>query len=257
MKLVNLCRPKWVFSLLLVIGVVMVFYSCFLPKYENADKKEQLEWDCMEGRIDRDTYYEEVGKLTTSKNEWMDLGSGLAAFSLVMLVLLFASRTTTWGDFQKLMTKKKLFYWIANNLALLLLIPGAFWYYSFRGARGDYPMFADSIGIPLYSETVTMLVLLIPLNLFLLLTLTRSKMPAQLLYWPQHHNARSVVWEVVFGLCLLVTVFFLVTSIVDGDPVSVIVNTFFVYVILSLRAGKLLFLDSIGNETVEEAPTQS
>ena len=118
-------------------------------------------------------------------------------------------------------------------------------------------MFADSIGIPMYSETVTMLVLLIPLNLFLLLTLTRSKMPAQLLYWPQHHNARSVVCEVVFGLCLLATVFFLVTSIIDGDHVSVIVNTFFVYAMLSLRAGKLLFLDSLGNETVEEAPTQS
>ena len=257
MKLANLCRPKWVCFLLLVIGVVMVSYSCFLPKYENTEKKEQLEWDCLEGRIDRDTYYEEVGKLTTSKDQWMDLGSGLAVFSVVMLVFLFASRTTTWGDFQKLSTNKKPFYWIASNLALLLLIPGTLWYYSYRGARGDYSMFADSIGIPMYSETVTMLVLLIPLNLFLLLTLMRSQMPAQLLYWPKHHNARSVVWEVVFGLCLLVDVFFLVTSIIDGDHVSVIVNTFFVYVILSLRAGKLLFLDSLDNETVEEAPTQS
>lgn len=257
MKLENLCRPKWVFFLLLAIGVVMVSYSCFIPRYENAEKKEQLERDCMEGRIDRDTYYEEVGKLTTSKNEWMDLGSGLAVFSIVMLTFLFASGTTTWGDFLTLSTKKKPFYCIAANLALLLLIPGAFWYYSFRGARGDYPMFADSIGIPVYSETVTMLVLLIPLNLFLLLTLTRSKMPAQLLYWPKHHNACSVIWEVVFGLCLLADVIFLVTSIIDGDHVSVIVNTFFIYVILSLRSGKLLFLDFLGNETAEEAPKQS
>ena len=118
-------------------------------------------------------------------------------------------------------------------------------------------MFADSIGIPIFSEVLAILVMLIPMNLFLLLTLTRSKMPALLLYWPKHHNARSVVWEVVFGLCLLVDVFFLVTSIIDGDHVSVIVNSFFVYVILSLRAGKLLFLDSLDNETVEEAPTQS
>ena len=254
MKFELLFRPKLVFFILLIIGIVMLSYSCFLPRYEDPEKKEQLELDCMEGRIDRDTYYEEVGQLTTSKNRWMDFGSGLSVFSVVMLAFLFASRTTTWSDFQKLSTKKQPFYYIASNLALLLLIPGSFCYYSYRGARGDYPMFADSIGIPLFNEALTIFILLIPLNLFLLLVLTRSYMPAQLLYWPKQHTTRSVVWEAVFGLCLLLDIVFLATSIYDGDHVSVIVNTFFIYVILSLRSGKCCFLDSLGNDTVEETP---
>ena len=114
-------------------------------------------------------------------------------------------------------------------------------------------MFADSISIPIFSEVLVVFILLIPMNLFLFLALSQSKMPAQLLYWPKHHNTRSIVWEVVFELCLLLDIIFLATSIFDGDYVSVIVNTFFIYVILSLRAGKILFLDSFDDDTVEKA----
>ena len=94
------------------------------------------------------------------------------------------------------------------------------------------------------------------MNLFLYLVLSQSRMPAQLLFWPKRHNTRGVVWEVVFGLCLLLDIIFLTTSIIDGDHVSVIVDTFFIYVILSLRAGKMLVLDSLDNDTDKEVSMQ-
>ena len=257
MKANPLCRPRWVFLCLLIIGVVTVSYSCFLPPYVDAEEKERLELDCFDGKITKDVYYAEVEKLTTPKNKLMDAGSGVVVFSVLMLAFLFASKTTTWNDFLKLSTKKKPFYFIASNLALLLLIPGTFWYYSYRGSRGDYPMFADSIAIPIFEEIGAVIILLRPLNLFLLLALSKSQLPSRLLYWPKRHHARSVVWEVVFGLCLLFDLAFLVESVVDGAHVSVAVNLCFVYIILSMRAGKMLFLDSSDGDTVEEVSTQS
>ena len=223
----------------------------------DAEEKERFELDCFDGKITKDVYYAEVAKLTTPKNKLMDFGSGLAVFSAMMLAFLFATKTATWGDFMKHSTKKKPFYYIASNIALLLLILGSFWYYSYRGARGDYPMFADSIGIPIFSEALAMFIMLIPMNLFLLLALTQSKMPAQLLYWLKHHHTRGVVWEVVFGLCLLLNVICLVASIFGGDHVSVIVNAFYIYVILSLRAGKMLFLYSSDDSAIEKTSMQN
>lgn len=256
MKAKLLCRPRWVFLYLLIIGVAMASYSSFLPRYVDAEKKERLELDCFDGKITKDVYYAEVEELTTPKNKLMDLGSGLAVFSAMMLAFLFVSRTTTWSGFLELSTKRKPFYYITSNLALLLLIPGSFWYYSYRGARGDYPMFADSIGIPIFSEVLVVFLLLIPMNLFLYLVLSQSKMPAQLLFWPKRHDTRGVVWEVVFGLCLLLDIIFLTTSIIDGDHVSVIVDTFFIYMILSLRAGKMLVLDSLDDDADKEVSMQ-
>lgn len=257
MKVKSLFCPRWMFLYLLIIGVVIASYSFFLPRYVDVEKKESLESDCFDGKITKDVYYAEVAKLTTPKNKLMDLGSGLAVFSAMILAFLFASKTATWSDFMKLSTKKKPFYYIASNIALLLLIPGSFWYYSYRGARGDYPMFADSIGIPIYSEVLIVFIMLIPMNLFLLLALMRSQFPAQLLYWPKRHQTRGVVWEVVFGLCLLLNLVFLVESVLGGDHVSIVVNICFVYIILSLRAGKMLFLDSFDDDTVEEIAIQN
>src|SRR5690606_39838186 len=57
---------------------------------------------------------------------------------------------------------------ISANLVWLILLPGTYWYYIFRGARGDYPPFADSIGIPLMTQIPFYLFLLIPLNIFML-----------------------------------------------------------------------------------------
>ena len=80
MKTKSLCCPKWVFLYLLIVGVVMASYSCFLPQYVDAEKKEHLELDCFVGKITKDVYYAEVKELTTPKNKLMDLGSGLAVF---------------------------------------------------------------------------------------------------------------------------------------------------------------------------------
>lgn len=209
MKVKSIFSPRWVFFYLLIIGIAMIVWG-----------------------------------LTASANTRLDMGSGLVVFSVLMLVFLFASKTVAWVDFMKLSTKKKPFYYIVSNLALLLLIPGSIWYYSYRGARGDYPSYADSIGLPIANEALAILILLIPMNLFLLLALIRSQLPAQLLYRPERHHARAVVWEIVFGLCLLLDLVFLAESIIVGDHVSIVVNACFVYILLSLRAGKMQYLDA-------------
>ncbi|HEV8504436.1 MAG TPA: hypothetical protein VGQ53_03515, partial [Chitinophagaceae bacterium] len=126
-----------------------------------------------------------------------------------------------------------------SNLIWLLLIPGTYWYYTFRGGRGDYPPFADSIGIPLAAEIPIYLLLMIPLNIFLLLTTYKAKLPTELFIFSDKKDTSVVLIEVFFGFWLFLNFLFMLNFIYDGDHFSVFVNLFFTYILLTLRAGRI------------------
>src|SRR5690606_41487677 len=106
--------------------------------------------------------------LRTSKVTFMDLGAGIAIASGTILLFLVFTKVKTFQDFKNNKTLTKTGTLISANLVWLILLPGTYWYYIFRGARGDYPPFADSIGIPLMTQIPFYLFLLIPLNIFML-----------------------------------------------------------------------------------------
>ena len=169
----------------------------------------------------------------------MDLGGGLAVASATLLAFLIGTKTKTFSDFGKLKTIKEstVFSW-ANGMWLLLL-PGTIWYYTFRLGRGDYAPFSDTIAIPITAQFVSCLVLLVPLNLFLLLTIRRANLPAKLLVRASSYTWKPVFWELLFGVLLLLNLLLFGSFVLDGDHVSVLVNLFFTYLLLSLRAGQI------------------
>jgi hypothetical protein len=118
-------------------------------------------------------------------------------------------------------------------------VPGTYWYYVFRGVRGGYPPFGDSIGIPLMTQIPFYLLLLVPLNIFILLTTIKTNLPTKLFIKPDQYSRTKFFWEIFFGFWLLINLLFLVDFVADGDHFSIPVNLFFTYILLALRAGQM------------------
>ncbi len=189
--------------------------------------------------IDKSDYYTKEAELRTNKVTFMDLGSGVAIASATILLFLIFTKVKKFKDFKYNKTLTKTATFISANLVWLLLLPGTYWYYMFRGGRGDYPPFADSIAIPIMLQIPVYLYLLIPLNIFILFTTIKTNLPTKLFIKPDNYNKSTIFWEIFFGFWLLLNILFLGTFVADGDHFSILVNLFFTFILLTLRAGQI------------------
>lgn len=230
-------KPRLIITFTFTIGLVLFFYSLTLPIYK--DQKAADELLNNSDKIDKQEYYKKDAELRTNKTTFMDLGAGIAIASGTVLFFLLLTKTKTFPDFKNLKTFNKLTLFISANLVWLLLIPGTFWYYTFRGARGDYPPFADSIAIPIFTQIPLLLFLLFPLNVFILLTTISTNLPTMLFVSADTYNRPAILWELFFGFWLLINLFCFVAFVADGDHISILVNLFFTYILLTLRAGQI------------------
>ena len=142
-------------------------------------------------------------------------------------------------------TKNKTVLWMLANGMALLMIPATGWYYLFRAMRGDYLPSADSIGIPIAIQSHTVLLFLLPLNVFVLLSLMRSSLPAPM-FQPKpclkgKNKLELWFWDIVFGVVLILLV-------IDGDHIMIVLMMGFIYLLLSLRAGKVNYQRKIVSE---------
>jgi hypothetical protein len=208
-----------------------------LPYYKDQKSADDLIGNSYD--MEKSDYYKKEAELRTNKVTFMDLGSGLAIASMTILFFLLVTKVKTFPDFKNTRTLNKKTLFISANLVWLLLLPGTYWYYIFRGGRGDYPPFADSIGIPIMTQIPVYLFLIIPLNIFILLTTINAKLPTRLFIKPNSYDKTSILWEVFFGFWVVLNLFFFVDFVTDGDHFSIPVNLFFTFVLLTLRAGQI------------------
>jgi len=220
-----------------IIGIGLFSYSLSLPYYKDQKGANNLLHNSY--KIDKDEYYKLDLELRTSKITLMDLGAGIVIASGIILLFLLLTKTKTLSDFKNLKSLNKLSIFVSTNLVWLLLIPGTFWYYTFRAGRGDYPPFADSIGIPIYTQIPFFLCLIIPMNLFILLTTINTTLPTKLFIKADTYSRTVILWEMFFGFWLLLNLICFIEFLIDGDHISIIVNLFFTYILLNLRAGKI------------------
>lgn len=222
---------------ILLIGLGIFCYSLTMDYYTDEQAAEKLISDSYE--MERADYYKQEAELRTNKTTLMDLGAGISIASIVILGFLIFKRVRTFSDLLQIKSINKISIFVLSNLLWLVMIPGTYWYYSFRGARGDYPPFADSVGIPISTNVPIILILLIPLNLFIGLTMIKSTIPTRLFIKADTYNKKAIFWEIFFGFFLLINLFFFVIFVIDGDHFSIPVNLFFTYVLLTLRAGQI------------------
>lgn len=233
-----LYSPKVIFMYLLLLGSVLLFCSLRMSGFVDIHKQQVLNDKYLQQIFTEGACYTEHA-ITTYKIIVMDLGNGVITFSLFSLLFLFLFKIRTWRDFLSVKAGQRTFLFVLSNIVWFLMIPGTYFYYFYRGSRGDYTLFTDSVSIPIIQQTFFYLLLFIPLNLFLLFTLIKSKLPAKLFFRPGKYKKMSILWELFFVCSLLINLICLILFIIDGDHVSIMVSMFFAYILLSLRAGKL------------------
>lgn len=222
--------------LLWLLGVWLFLYSQTLPLHWNQNILDGI---VASDHIDTKLYYEKEKEWRTYKLLTMDIGSGLILTSITLLVFFAYFRIQTFSDLKKLKTLDKSKLFILSNIAYIMELPGDYWYYYFRLERWDYPVFADSLGIPLRDELLIFGVCFTIFEIFLLLMLYRTHLPTKLFYFPEQYTLWKILWEIFFTLFLLLSFVDVFLSIISGDHFYVPIHLFFFYMILSLRVWKL------------------
>ncbi len=77
------------------------------------------------------------------------------------------------------------------------------------------------------------------MNLFILLTTINITLPTKLFIKADTYSRTVILWEMFFGFWLLLNLICFIEFLIDGDHISIIVNLFFTYILLNLRAGKI------------------
>lgn len=237
--------PRIICYILLLIGLAFYGYSTRLDYYTDTKAKEKLDGETSSylGLVTdkewKNHYYTEVDKLKTNKLFYEDFGSGLAISSATVLLFLLWKRIKSFSDFKSIhsLTRKQIF--IFSNLVWLIMFPATYWYYMYRGERGDYPWFADTVIIPIMSQTMVYFFAIIPLNLFIWLSTMNSNFPTIIFIRPTSYERREILKELFWSFWLLVNLFFTYSFVLEGDHFSIPVNLFFTFVLLNLRAGQI------------------
>ncbi|MET4104929.1 hypothetical protein [Hymenobacter sp. UYP22] len=227
---------------ILLIGVIVLaasvwLYASFMPAFKDGSIKTEA--DLRQGLYNepKSTYYKREAELRTNRNELLDVSSGITLAGLTMLLFVTVRRIRHMQGFLELRTPTKRQFFIWFNIGWIVLFGALHWYYLYRGARGDYPPFADSIGIPLYYGQATLLVCWPVLNMLLLLAIWPAKMGGYLFEKPLIYTWWVLLIEVFNGIWLVLVVLYLLVSVLDGDHLTAPVIMLFLYLLLVLRAG--------------------
>jgi hypothetical protein len=166
-----------------------------------------------------------------------DVISCLSIAFACLFVFFLVNGLNKFTDFLRINTTTKVNIVVGANFFWLLLIPATYWYYTFMVTRGDFLTVADAIIIPISLLSVGVLVMIVPLNLFLILTLSNSILPTRLLIIAKRYNFLLLFIELVFICLALINIVCFVMFVMAGHHLAIPVNLYFMYVLLTLRAG--------------------
>lgn len=234
-------KLKIITSIILLIWITLFSYSLFLPKYTNEKAFEKLLDNVYSEyptpKIEKYNYYETELKFRTNKLVFMDLWVWLISFSITLFIFLFYQKIYTLWDFKKITSLKKISLLLLTYLSWLLSIPWLIWFYLFRFYRWDYPPFSDTIIIPIYIWIQNYILLFIIFNIILFIWLYKSNLPTEI-FIKSERSWRNFFWEIFFWIIILICLSCLFYLIIDWDIVTIPINMFLIYIILTLRAGK-------------------
>lgn len=229
--------PRNYILMSLFVGLALLGFSCTMPYYTDEAAAEKLNKDSY--TMDTQEYFRQRDMLKTHKTDFMDAGIGLVIASSSVLGFQAFGRYRKWKDFLLMRSLSRKGIFIGVNIAWVLLSVSFVWYYWYRMVRGDYPPSADSILVPLSDSLMFYILMLIPVNAFLLLTTFGAELPARIFVQARKYTAMAVAWEVLFGFMLLLNFIVMFEFIIDGDHLNIPITLFFAYVLMSLRAGQI------------------
>ena len=202
--------------LLVIVGAGLWAYSLHWPYYTDPDGPGKLSQRLDEQRISGEgkslEWYTELRKLETPRKAFSDWGSGIGALGLGWMALIGISRL-----YRRLEQKGRcglLFgLWIVS---WLILLPGSFLYYSIRFYRFEYPVNGDSIMIPIYETSVSVLVGCVITAIVLIPLVFRRSLPDQ---WKIIRPVTKTEWAryILLSLWIVLWAVWLLSEIPNGD----------------------------------------
>ena len=236
---------KKVLAYIILLSAIVLMYSLSMPTYTNETYKQALDDRGMKAMRDNEFsnfqsyYYKKLEDLKTNKPQVMDISFGLLIASVTLYCFTLSSKIKKYHSFKMVKTFTSGRLTLISNIVWLLLIPGVYWHYFFRSGRGDYPWFVDDISIPLGSKLPLILIGWVLLNIFILVFSNKSRFPAHLFAAQPKGYKNGLLWDFFWGTLILINTVFLGWLINDGDHVSIVVDLYLTYLLLSLRAGRI------------------
>lgn len=246
---------RWILliaAVLILAGAALIVSAVRLPVYTDANAPERLSRE-LETRP-RETrfkeWYSRLPAYETAHKKLSDCGRGLVAAGAGLL--LAVGIWTLYHRFSWMRTGWAVFIvWI---LLWVARIPFTAWYYGLRQQRFDYPVWGDSIAIPVVSESITWIAGAVISSLVLAALLYRHPLPRAIRIARPHSVLgwiRAVVigcWIAILGLCVA-------TGIPDGDEGIVLTATAASVILLAFLSARDAATSKKNNDTSLAHPT--
>lgn len=193
--------------LLIIIGLIFTGYATTIPVYTDSKAPERLSAEL--GNKPRDTRFREwhaqLRAYETPHKRLSDTGRGLvAAGAGLWLACGFWRLYHTRPGMRRAGTILTL--WLA---LWAIRIPLSYWYYTIRFERFDYPVWGDSIGIPIISECVAWIAGAALSSLALGVLLSRRPLPDRIRFVRPRTGGnwtRAIflwAWLALLGFCVV------------------------------------------------------
>jgi hypothetical protein len=227
---------------LFILGAALFAYGANLAPYHDPNWDEQIldqslmMADQPRAFVDSLTaaWQAARAKAQTGRNEHMDLGAGLAALGVSMVLLFLFRRVRSWRDFSALESPSSRVGFVALAAVIWLSFVPAEWYWlGYTQSRGDHPWWADSLAIPMSQILAFGLFGLPIIILGAWFAVRGTVLPVRL--WTRPVVAQSYVVAPLFIVAAVVALTVLLSSIVAA-PFIVPSTLFAVYLLLSARA---------------------
>ncbi|MFB6454015.1 hypothetical protein ACE38W_01995 [Chitinophaga sp. Hz27] len=236
--------PVILFAFILLAGVVLCAIAAPMNYYTDMRKFEAMQSMDVEVLEPHD-YWLQADAMRTRKAMLEDLGSGLIVFALTLFFFCYKKQIRAFADLKYLQAKQHNKLLLYANLAWLALIPAMICYGVIRSERGDYSPYEDiGTSADAFIIMIAVVLLLLPINIFLLTEQHRLRFPAALFYLPKSYSFRQVFQEIKYAVILLLNLACLVFFIIDGNHLSIPICLYFTYILLQYRAGRLNMIAS-------------
>lgn len=232
---------------LAMVGTMLAAIGSFMPAYTDPTAAELIRSgsECERGvpnknidlQCDSDTWYRSMSSLRTTKWTLVDLGAGLLASAMSVLIFAWWSGRKTW---KQLTTPK----WRLSILALvsviwLAQIPAFGLFFITELARGYHPWWADSLAIPLAGTLSGVLALYLPCTAVWLFFVVGARLPAPVFSTVSGRPFVNVLWTAAAVAMFVPITLYLVTAVLSGVILMVPFLWLLLWLTLCARAAAL------------------
>lgn len=227
---------------LIALGALLISFGEPMPAYTDQNWQRRFA-DVDFGTVnDFDSltaqWYAAKVEVETPRNRLLDLGMGFIAFGVGLGLLFVLTHVCSFRDLGSLRSPATRYGFLALSAVVWLSFIPAEWYWlGYTLSRGDYPHWADSIGIPMHAvQTFGQRGLPVVL-LGVLVTLRGTTLPVKL--WSRPILGASHVVNVVLIIASILALLVLLTGVIS-QPFLVPSALFTLYLLLSGRAAAAL-----------------